>query len=242
MLVRYKRIHALAIVLLTLGVGEQIVRAAQNGVPASWQGQSVGRMSIRDQGELESALRLFFGRSTGSIVPRVGPFLFDQFNAVGMPDQFRLPDGRVIVNASDGRAGINAVTVIADIDTPSVLATAFLTNLCPQSGVDENFAASDGVKHKEHFRCELDYSLIIMYASGRTPDPDINLELTRWAKAYVEAMQLWVVPADRKLMLKRFVRVLQDRPIDLSAADEALPLTVSVVPSLSGIRPTRSPL
>jgi hypothetical protein len=199
--------------------------------PALWQGQYVGRMPLIHQEELKTALRAFFGKSTGSIVPEVGPLLFDQFNGVGEPDQYRLPDGRLIVNASDGRAGISAVAVIADANTPTVLATAFLTNLCPKSGVDENFAAANGVTHKEHFRCELDYSLIILYASGRIPDSDLNPDLTKWAKAYVEAKQQWAVPADRKLMLKRFVRVLQDKPLDLGKADEVFPLTVSAAPS-----------
>jgi hypothetical protein len=217
-------IYIAASALLTYGVGARLGCASELDVSASWRGEAVGRMAGIRLEQLLTSLRSFFGGSTGAIVPKVGPLLFDQFNGVGEPDEYRLPDGRRIVDAADGRAGIDAVAVIAHNGSPSVLAAAFLTNLCPKSGVEESFVTSKGAKYTQHFRCELDYSLIVLYRHGSAPDADLNLDLTRWAEASVEARPQWAVPSDRKLTLKRFVRVLNEHPLDLNTADDVFPI------------------
>lgn len=107
-----------------------------------------------------------------------------------------------------------------------------LTHLCPNNGVIENLRSTDGHAYKEHLPCELNYSLVILYAHGATPDSNLNADLTKWALASVETKQRWLASdslfprLDRKLLLKRFVRVLGDRETDLGMADAAFPVDV----------------
>jgi hypothetical protein len=73
---------------------------------------------------------------------------------------------------------------------------------------------------------------VILYARGATPDSNLNADLTKWALASIKARQrelanISLLPRlDRKLLLKRFVRVLGDRATDLRVADAAFPVDV----------------
>lgn len=73
---------------------------------------------------------------------------------------------------------------------------------------------------------------MIFYARGVTPDSSLNADLTKWALASIAARQrqlagISLLPwLDRKLLLKRFVRVLGDRPTGLSVADAVFPVDV----------------
>jgi hypothetical protein len=203
----------------------QFARAGELDAPASWQGEPVGRLRGQEQEQLSTELRAFFGQSESkaAIVSGVGPLLADQFRTVGEMDEYRLPDGQLMIDQSYGRARIDAVTVIKGAPGRArVLATAFLTHLCPKEGVEERFTTSKGVKYPEHFTCDLDYSLIILYAHGSIPDPEVDADLTKWAKATIEARVEFVIP-DRKLVMKRFVRVLGDRPVAFDVPDGVFP-------------------
>lgn len=119
----------------------------------------------------------------------------------------------------------------------TIAATALLSHLCPQSGVVDNLRTTNGHAFQSHSPCELDYSLMIFYASGDTPDQNLNADLTKWARASIEARQrqlarMSLIPRlDRKLLLKRFVRELDTHAIDLSVADAAIPLDVQATGS-----------
>jgi len=176
-------------------------------------------------------MRSFFGKATGALVPTNERYLNDQFN-IGSFDEYRLPDDQVIAVQQDGRLGVETVAVIddpdliaADPDNTHVLAASFLTNLCPKTGVDEKFVTSNGVHYGEHFRCEFDYSLVILYARGAVPDPRINSDLTNWATAHIASIHSWAVP-DRQLLLKTFVRVLNDGRVDVKVPDKTFPVSV----------------
>jgi len=177
-------------------------------------------------------LHSFFGKATGPLVPTQGRYLRDQF-IIGEFDEYKLPDGQVIAVQSYGRLGVETVAVLSDLDLISnvdpdntqVLATAFLTNLCPKGGVDENFLTNNGRRFSEHFPCELDYSLVILYARGSAPDPKISLDLINWAKAYIATIHSWAVP-DRELLLKTFVRILNDSRVDVKVPDNTFPVSV----------------
>jgi len=216
----------LPVALLTIGYANRCASAEEPNAPAGWQGQYVGRMSLLERQQLATGLRSFFGQAKGALVPGVGRLLLDQFNAVGEPDEYRLPSGRLIVDQLDGRTRTDAIAVVTDsLDKASILATAFLIHLCTPKGVEESFTTSNGVKYKEHFPCELDYSLIILYARGSVPDSALDSDLTKWAVSSIEA-RVELVP-DRQLVLNRFVRVLNGNTLNLDRADETLPLKVS---------------
>jgi hypothetical protein len=76
---------------------------------------------------------------------------------------------------------------------------------------------------------------MVFYSHGDTPDPDLNADLTKWALASIEARQrqlagMGLLPwLDRKLLLKRFVRVLDGRAIELQVADTVFPLDIQAV-------------
>jgi hypothetical protein len=104
-----------------------------------------------------------------------------------------------------------------------------------RSSVHETFTTTNGKSYFMSFGCELDYSLIVLYAHGSAPNPQLDLDLTKWAQANIEARDTCVVPSDRKLLLKNFVRVLGDRPVDLSVVNSVLPLNVHIPDSLRSL-------
>jgi hypothetical protein len=223
--------------LLTYGLG---YAAASPSRPA-WTGRPLPRISVQDQARLLLSLRTFFGNAkadTGSPkrLPGIGPSLFDQFSAVMVFPinmfQFKLPSGRLIWAYWDKNSGAYTVVVPGTLGSGTIAATALLTHLCPRNGVVENLRSTNGRAFQMHSPCEPDDSLMIFYAHGVTPDPNLNADLTRWALASIEARQRWLASdsllpwLDRKLLLKRFVRVLDDRAIDLSVADAVFPLDV----------------
>ena len=223
--------------VLTYGLG---YAAASPDSPA-WAGKSLPRISVQEQAQLRPSLSMFFSNAEGDTgspgrLPGVGPSLFDQFWAVMVFPinmfQFRLPSGRLIWAYWDKNSGASAVVVPVTLGNGTIAATALLSHLCPQNGVVENLRTTDGRAFQSHSPCELDYSLMIFYAHGNTPDPNLNADLTKWAQASIEARQRQLASTslfprlDRKLLLKRFVRVLDARAIDLNVADAAIPLDV----------------
>lgn len=218
MLSRRALLNMLPGAVLTYGATACEVRAG-SPVASDWAGERVRRISPKEQTELASALRQFFGQSQGDVVSSAlvpgidSMLLFNQFAAVDygfIMDEYMLPSGRIIWDRSDGRSGVDAVVVPESASgTLTIAAAALLTHLCPRGGVDEVFTTQNGSTYKEHFRCQLDYSLTIFYAHGATTDPDLNADLTKWAQATISGNRYpFPVRLSRKLRLKRFVRVL----------------------------------
>jgi hypothetical protein len=209
-------------------------------------GEPLPRISVQEQERLLPSLRTFFGNAEGDTgSPKrflgVGPSLFEQFRAVmAFPInmfQYRLPSGRVIWAHWDKISGAYAVVVPRTLGSGTIAATALLAHLCPKNGVVDNVRTGNGNGRAFQTKapCELDYSLMIFYAHGGTPDPNLTADLTKWAQASMEARQQQLGKVDlfplldRKLLLKRFVRVLDDRPIDLSVVDAVFPLNAQAV-------------
>lgn len=207
-------------------------------------GEFPPRISGQEQERLLPSLSTFFGDAQGDTgFPKrslgVGPSLFDQFRAVmAFPEnmfQYGLPSGRVIWAHWDKISGAYAVVVPRTLSSGTIAATALLTHLCPKNGVVDNVRTGNGRAYQMNAPCELDYSLMIFYAHGDTPDPNLTADLTKWAQASMEARQQQLGKGDlfplldRKLLLKRFVRVLDDRPIDLSVVDAVFPLNAQAV-------------
>lgn len=234
----------LIIAVLTYGLTAGMNRAAFADAP-TWVGTDVRRISRDETARLAKELPAFFGKSEGhfvsdALIPGMGPLLLDQFAAVDygfIMEEYRLPGGRLIWDRYDAHSGVDAIVISETTGSADIAATAFLTHLCPKNGVDETFNTTNGRSFTENFRCELDYSLIVLYAHGAAPNPRLDLDLTKWAQANIEARDACVVPSDRKLLLKNFVRVLGDRPIDLSVVDSALPLNFHVPDSLRSLCP-----
>jgi len=196
---------------------------------------------MQQQARLLPSLRTFFGNAEGDTgspkrLPGARPSLFDQFSRVMVfPINmfgFRLPSGRLIWAYWDKNSGAWAVVVPGRPGSGRIAATALLTHLCPHNGVIEHLISTNGHAFKVHSPCEPDDSLMIFYARGATPDSSLNADLTRWALASIEARQRWLASdsllplLDGKLLLKRFVRVLDNRAIDLSVADAVFPVSV----------------
>lgn len=186
---------------------------------------------------LAQELNALFGRSevkndADARAPGVGPLLLDQFSEVDSREERRLPSGRLILDGWDRQSGSHAIVVPEAADVTSIAAAALFTRLCPKSGAIENLESTNGHAFEEHLPCELNYSLVIFYARGAAPDPSLNSDLTKWALASIGASQrelasISLLPRlDRRLLLKRFVRVLGDRAIDLSMADAVFPVDV----------------
>lgn len=150
-------------------------------------------ISPEEEAQLGTALRAFFGTSTGNAVSSalirgVGPSLFDQFSRVGYGFrmwQYRLPSGDLIWDRSDGHSGVDAIVVPKGTGSVPIAATAFLTHICPKNGVTESFWSRNGRTFQMHVRCESDYSLLVFYPRGATPDSSLNADLPRWAKASI---------------------------------------------------------
>ncbi|HEX4267353.1 MAG TPA: hypothetical protein VHY36_05665 [Steroidobacteraceae bacterium] len=188
--------------------------------------------------QLSQALSALFGRSevktdADARAPGVGPLLLNQFSEVDSPrEERRLPSGRLILDGWDRQSGSHAIVVTEASDVTRIAAVALLTHLCPKNGVVETLRSTNARAFKEHLPCELNYSLVILYARGATPDSNLNADLTKWALASIKARQrelanISLLPRlDRKLLLKRFVRVLGDRATDLRVADAAFPVDV----------------
>lgn len=228
---------ALLSALLMYGLGY----ASASQVRPAWTGEPLTRISLQEQARLLPSLRTFFGNARGDTgaperLRGVGPSLFDQFSAVMVFPinmfQFRLPSGRLIWAYWDKRSGVWAVVSPATLGGGAMAATALLTHLCPQNGVIESFRSTDGHAFQVRSPCESDDSLMIFYAHDTTPDSSLNADLTRWALATIAASQRELAGTslfpwlDRKLLLKRFVRVLGDRVTDLSVADAVFPVDV----------------
>jgi hypothetical protein len=181
----------------------------------AWLGVYLGAISPAQESQLGTALRAFFGKSEGDVAsfaaPDAGPSLFNQFASVDYGFRmwsYRLPSGRVIWQRNN--AGVDAIVVPQQTSgTVTIAAAAMLTHLCPKSGVDEDFPSHNGGTYQQHFRCQLDHSLVIFYPQGGTPDPELNEDLTKWARTSINTRPVFpVVSPVRKLILKRFVRVL----------------------------------
>lgn len=212
--------------------------AAEAAANTSWTGEVVGRAGMIETSQLSRALSAFFGRSevktdADARAPGVGPLLLNQFSEVDHPrEERKLPSGRLILDGWDRQSGSHAIVVPEASDITSIAAAALLTHLCPKNGVVENLRSTNGRAFKEHLSCELNYALVIFYAHGATPDSNLNADLTKWALASIEARQrelagISLLPwLDRKLLLKRFVRVLGHRATDLGVADAVFPVDV----------------
>jgi len=217
--------------------------AAASPDASDWTGQFLARISLQEQDRLSPSLSTFFGDAegdTGSVKrkghPEVGASLFRQFSAVMVypinMSQYRLPTGRVIWAYWDKNSGVWVVVAPGTSERKTIAATALLTHLCPRNGVVDKVRESDGRTYQTRSQCELDSSLLVFYAHGDTPDPNLNADLTKWALASMEARQRLLaskslIPSlDRKLLLKRFVRVLDGRAIELQVADAVFPLDV----------------
>jgi hypothetical protein len=239
MLTRRSLLLLILTTALTCGFTARVGSAAASPDRSAWAGEPLPRISVQEQARLHSSLSTFFGSAEGDTgsperLPGVGSALFDQFWAVMVFPinmfQFRLPSGQLIWAYWDKNSGASAVVVPGTLGSGTIAATALLTHLCPRNGVVENLRSTSGRPFQTRSRCELDYSLMIFYAHGDTPDPHLNADLTKWALASMEARQRQLASTslfpwlDRKLLLKRFVRVLDDRAIDLSVADAVFPL------------------
>jgi len=202
--------------VLPFGLAARVGRAAAPPVASAWVGKYVRLISPEEETQLGSALRVFFGKSTGNavssaLVSGVGPSLFDQFSAVDYGFrmwQYRLPSGELIWDRSDGRAGVDAIVVPKGAGSVAIAAAAFLTHLCPKNGVTESFWSRNGRTLQMHDRCESDYSLVIFYPRGATPNSNLNADLARWANASIGTRFPPIVRPVRKPRLKTFVRVL----------------------------------
>lgn len=212
--------------------------AAGAAANESWTGEGVGRAGKIETSQLSQALSALFGRSevktdADARAPGVGPLLLNQFSEVDYPrEERKLPSGRLILDGWDRQSGSHAIVVPEASDVTSIAAAALLTHLCPKNGVIENLRSTNGRAFKQHLPCELNYSLVVFYAHGATPDSNLNADLTKWALASIEARQrqlggISLLPSlDRKLLLKRFVRVLGDRAPGLGVADAVFPVDV----------------
>lgn len=202
--------------VLTFGLAVCVVRAAAPPAASAWVGKGVRLISPEEERQLGSALRVFFGKSTGNavssaLIPGVSPSLFAQFSAVDYGFrmwQYRLPSGGLIWDRSDGRSGVDAIVVPKGTGSVPIAAAAFLTHLCPKNGVTESFWSRNGRAFQMHARCESDYSLLIFYPRRATPNSNLNADLTRWAKASIGTRLPPMVQPVRKPGLKIFVRVL----------------------------------
>lgn len=203
---------------LTYGLAARVGWAAAPPAASAWAGKYVRLISPEEEAQLGTALRAFFGKSTGNAVssalmPGVGPSLFDQFSTVDYGFrmwQYRLPSGELIWDRSDGRSGIDAIVVPKGTGSVPIAATALLTHMCPKNGVTESFWSRNGRTFQMHARCESDYSLVIFYPRGATPDSNLNADLMRWAKASIGTRFPPIVQPLHKARLKIFVRVLDN--------------------------------
>lgn len=202
--------------VLIYGFASAAALGAASSTRSAWVGEYVQLISPEEEVHLGGALRAFFGKEKGNVVssaliPGVGSLLFDQFAAVDYGFrmwQYRLPSGRLIWQRSDGRSGVDAVVVPKGSGSVPIAAAALLTHLCPKGGVNESFRSGGGRTFEMHARCESHYSLVIFYPRGTTPDPDLNADLMKWAKASIEARLPPIVQPVRVPGLKVFVRVL----------------------------------
>ena len=202
--------------VLTFGFAVRAVRAALPADASAGVGKIVRLISPEEERQLGSGLRVFFGNSTGNavssaLVPGVSASLFDQFSAVDYGFrmwQYRLPGGELIWDRSDGRSGVDAVVVSKGAGSVPIAAAAFLTHLCPKNGLTETFWSRNGRTFQMHVRCESDYSLMIFYPRGATPNSNLNADLTRWAKASIGTRLPAIVQPVRRPGLKIFVKVL----------------------------------
>lgn len=204
--------------VLTYGLAASLGRTAPSPDAQAWVGEHVRRISPEEGRQLAAALRALFGQAEGVVVPdalRAGekPLLFDQLAAVDygfLMDEYRLPSGRLIWDRYNAHLGVDAIVVPEETSgSVAVAAAALLTHLCPKAGVNESFTTANGVTYQEHFRCELDYSLAIFYGNGMASDPDLNADLTKWARACMDTRPRVVQP-NRRLLLKSFVRILRN--------------------------------
>jgi hypothetical protein len=210
------RSFMLVITVLTFGLAVRGVRAGLPANESAWAGKFVRLISPEEERQLGSDLRVFFGNSTGNavssaLVPGVSPSLFNQFSAVDYGFrmwQYRLPSGQLIWDRSDGRSGVDAVVVSKGTGSVPIAAAAFLTHLCPKNGLTETFWSRYGGTFQTRVRCESDYSLMIFYPRGASPNSNLNADLTRWAKASIGTRLPATVQPVRKPALKVFVRVL----------------------------------
>ena len=229
--------------LLVLGtlLAHRAGYAAASPDASDWAGQPLPRISPKEQAGLRPSLSTFFGNAEGNTgaperLPNAGSSLFSQFWAVmGFPVnlfQFKLPSDRLIWAYWDKNSGVWAVVAPGTPGGKTIAATALLTHLCPPNGVVENLRTTDGRAFQTHSPCELDSSLMVFYAHGDTPNANLNADLSKWALASIEARQrelanMSLLPwLDRKLLLKRFVRVLDGRAIEMQVADTVFPLDV----------------
>jgi hypothetical protein len=58
---------------------------------------------------------------------------------------------------------------------------------------------------------------------------------TKWAQASISTGFSPVVPPARKLLLKRFVRVLGDRPVDLDVVDAVFPINIHAAVDINAL-------
>jgi hypothetical protein len=209
MLTRRSLLQLVPRALLVYGMTNRLALADETDVRHMWSGEHVRRISRDEHTNLSASMRTFCGQSRSRLIPDAGPLLSDQFAAVGfMMEEYRLPNGRLILNQSYGRAGIDSIVVKDPRSTENVLAAAILTHLYPVKGVEENFVTFKGVRYEGHVSSEWDYSLVIFYPRGSVKDRNLTSDLTNWAKARA-ATTISFARLDRKLLLKRFVRILK---------------------------------
>ena len=221
---------------LMYGFAAHVCWATESPDARAWTGELVGRISRDEQTQLRTRLRPFFRNSEGTAVvsdallprvdrngplPRIGPLLFDRFTAVVGFDmwKYKLPNGRLIWDKYNPPSGVAAVLVPEASGNATIAATALLTHLCPKNGVVETFQLPGGGTFPMNSPCELDYSLVIFYPHATTADPDLSTDLTKWAQAWISTAHSPPVQPARKPVLKIFVRILDDGPIDLSSTD-----------------------
>jgi hypothetical protein len=232
------------LLILSILLAHRLGYAAASPDTSDWAGQPLQRISRQEQAGLRLSLSTFFGNAEGNTgsperLPGAGSSLFGQFWAVMVFPinlfQYRLPSDRLIWADWDKNSGVWAVVAPGTPGGKTIAATALLTHLCPQNGVVENLRTDNGRTYQSQSPCELDSSLMVFYSHGDTPDPDLNADLTKWALASIEARQrqlagMGLLPwLDRKLLLKRFVRVLDGRAIELQVADTVFPLDIQAV-------------
>lgn len=184
-------------------------------------GVDEGRISPDELKQLGTALRGFFGEAppnilgpkrgdlvSSKLIPGLGPSLFDKFWGIpGAFEKYRLPSGRLLLDGPDDRTRIDAIVVPQDSTFTAISAAALLTYLCPPGGATYEFPATHGRTFQGHLPCQQDYTLVIFYAKGTTPDPSLNADIRSWVQAAVSMRPTVIKPVGRTVM-RTYVKVL----------------------------------